>query len=255
VQRALSRAVPLLIGLLLAACGEAVLEGQLGDGGDTQSVDAGLDQDVGSTETVDAAPKTDASEARDAETPSDADAGFPDAGFPDAGFPDVGPPDLGSADSGPPPAGEPPGLVGITEAHNVVRASVGVAPLTWDPLLAAVAQAWADTCTDNSPPSGLLDHNSDRSSSYPGYVGENIYAASGQARPQYAVDAWAAEGANYDYASNSCAAGRICGHYTQMVWAASERLGCGISNCPNLTYSNSIVCNYSPGGNTGGRPY
>jgi uncharacterized protein YkwD len=150
---------------------------------------------------------------------------------------------------------EPPGLEGITSAHNAVRASVDVAPLAWDADLAAVAQAWADGCVDEDAPAGLIDHNPGRSDNYPGYVGENVYGAGGAPSAQEAVDLWASEAANYDYDSNSCAPGRVCGHYTQLVWAATERVGCGIAQCSGLTFGNTIVCNYSPGGNTGGRPY
>ena len=74
------------------------------------------------------------------------------------------------------------------------------------------------------------------------------------ASPLGAVALWVAEEASYDYASNTCSA--VCGHYTQVVWAQSQRLGCGVSSCPNIGYPNTIVCNYSPGGNVGGqRPY
>lgn len=152
--------------------------------------------------------------------------------------------------------GEPAALAGITALHNQVRATVGVGPMQWNDSLAATAQAWADACTDNDAPIGLIDHNPNRSNGHPWYVGENVYGSSGTATPSGAVDAWAGEGQYYDYATNSCATGHICGHYTQIVWADSTQLGCGISNCPGLQYGNSIVCDYGPGGNIGGqRPY
>ena len=149
--------------------------------------------------------------------------------------------------------GEPAALAGITLAHNEVRAGVGVAPLEWDPALAAIAQAWADACVDNESPIGLIDHNANRSDDYPGYVGENIYGSSGTATGAAALSSWASEVEYYDYDTNTCS--YVCGHYTQLVWATSEKLGCGISSCPGLSYGNGIVCNYSPGGNSGGRPY
>jgi uncharacterized protein YkwD len=162
---------------------------------------------------------------------------------------------LAAADPAQGPPAEPAGLEGITAAHNTVRASVGVAPLTWDSELAAVAQEWAGGCADEDAPIGLIDHNPNRSKSYPGYVGENVFGHGGVATPQGAVDTWAAEQANYDYATNGCAAGKVCGHYTQVVWAATERVGCGIAKCDGMFFGATIVCNYSPGGNTGGRPY
>jgi pathogenesis-related protein 1 len=150
-------------------------------------------------------------------------------------------------------ADEPPGLVGTTAAHNQVRAAHGVAPLTWDPALAAIAQRWAEACVDQQAPAGLIDHNPGRSDDYPGYVGENIYGAAGPASGTDAVARWAAEEADYDHATDTCS--RVCGHYTQVVWATTTQVGCGIHTCPGLVYGNSVVCNYAPGGNTGGPPY
>lgn len=151
--------------------------------------------------------------------------------------------------------GEPAELAGTTEAHNVVRRGVGVPDLVWDDALADVARRWAERCVDNDPPAGLVDHNDGRSDDYPGYVGENIYASTGTARGPAAVQAWADEVADYDYANNTCAPNRVCGHYTQVVWDTTERVGCAVHRCAGLRFPNTIVCNYSPGGNTGGRPY
>lgn len=159
----------------------------------------------------------------------------------------------GSPDAANPPEDEPAGLVGTTDAHNQVRAAHGVAPLTWDPALAVIAQGWAEQCVDTEAPIGLIDHNPNRSDTYPEYVGENIYGSGGPASGTDAVTLWASEEADYDYASNTCSG--ICGHYTQIVWAATTKVGCGIHTCPGLTYGNSVICNYGPGGNSGGRPY
>lgn len=54
-------------------------------------------------------------------------------------------------------------------------------------------------------------------------------------------------------AANTCSG--VCGHYTQIVWRATLKLGCAISHCPGQAFPNAIVCNYGPGGNPGGRPY
>jgi uncharacterized protein YkwD len=157
-------------------------------------------------------------------------------------------------DAANPPEDEPAGLVGTTDAHNQVRAAHGVAPLVWDPALAAIAQAWAEQCVDVEAPIGLIDHNAGRSDGYPEYVGENIYGSGGPASGTDAVALWASEEADYDYASNTCSS--VCGHYTQIVWADTTKVGCGIYSCPGLAYGNSVVCNYAPGGNIGGqRPY
>ena len=94
--------------------------------------------------------------------------------------------------------------------------------------------------------------------------GQNIYATT-SSNPVSAnvVNFWASDAANYNYASNTCAAGKICGDYTQIVWRSSLNLGCGISRCttgspwgtafPTWTI---VVCNYSPTGNYMGlKPY
>ena len=150
--------------------------------------------------------------------------------------------------------GEPANLAGITLAHNNARMKVGVAPLVWDPALATIAQNWVQQCIDTDG-NGLVDHNANRSVGYPTYVGENIYASTGTANGPAAVADWVSEAQYYDYASNTCAAGQICGHYTQVVWAATQKLGCALYDCASLTYSSTIVCDYGPGGNDGGRPY
>jgi hypothetical protein len=151
---------------------------------------------------------------------------------------------------------EPPALLGIAADHNTVRSSLGVgmAPLFWSERLAASAQAWANQCVDSG--SGLIAHNPNRSDGFPWYVGENIYASTGTATAQTAVTLWASEQQYYHHSTNTCDAGQVCGHYTQVVWSTSVFLGCGISSCPNLTFHNSIVCDYGPGGNIVGQsPY
>ncbi len=153
------------------------------------------------------------------------------------------------------PAGESSALAGITAAHNALRARVGVEPLVWDDRLAATAQAWVDRCVDRSAPKGVIDHNPDRDAGQPSEVGENIFAGTAPVSAQQAVDGWAAEAADYDYDRNRCARGRTCGHYTQVVWSASRRVGCATHYCPKLTFGHVLVCDYGPGGNDGGRPY
>ena len=153
--------------------------------------------------------------------------------------------------------GEPAALEGITLAHNQARAAVQtqppLPPLAWSPELAATAAAWIAQCRDTDAPTGLIDHNPGRSDGHPYYVGENIFASGGQADPQQAVQLWVQEQANYDYATNAC--NGVCGHYTQVVWRATLEVGCAVGNCPGLQFPGSLVCNYGPGGNSGGRPY
>lgn len=155
--------------------------------------------------------------------------------------------------------GEPAELAGITLAHNQVRDMVDTPEalpfLTWSNELAATAAAWAAQCIDTEQPIGLIDHNPGRSNGHPYYVGENIFGGGGGVSGEQAVQLWAAEKANYTYATNSCAPGKICGHYTQLVWRATREVGCALHDCPGLQFGSSIVCDYGPGGNSGGAPY
>ena len=66
-----------------------------------------------------------------------------------------------------------------------------------------------------------------------------------------AVASWASEAATYSWDTNACSA--ECGHYTQLVWAATSSVGCGESTDGTNTY---WVCDYAPPGNFNGqRPY
>lgn len=153
--------------------------------------------------------------------------------------------------------GEPANLAGILAAHNAVRAMVQTTPalpaLTWNADLAATAAAWVAMCKDVEAPTGLVDHNGGRSTGHPYYVGENIYASSGTATGADAVQSWASEKANYNYANDTC--NGTCGHYTQLVWRDTLEVGCALGTCAGLTYPSTIVCDYGPGGNSGGKPY
>jgi hypothetical protein len=139
------------------------------------------------------------------------------------------------------------------------RARAGVSPpaarmpsLVWDSRLETIAQTWANTCTDVTAPIGLLDHNEQRSKGYPVYVGENIAASSGVMTPAKAVDLWMSEAANYSFTSDRCKG--VCGHYKQVVNAATAAVGCARSSCPNLRFSSTLVCNFAPGAGRA-RPY
>jgi uncharacterized protein YkwD len=160
---------------------------------------------------------------------------------------------------GDPGAGEPPELAGITMLHNQVRAGVttspAIPPLTWSTSLAATAAAWAAMCVDGGDGvNGLIDHNPNRSDGHPYYVGENIYGSGGaSATASGAVSSWAAEESNYNPTTGACSG--TCGHYTQVVWRTTREVGCAKHDCAGLTFGSTIVCDYGPGGNTGGPAY
>ncbi len=126
--------------------------------------------------------------------------------------------------------------------HNSVRARVGTRPLQWSEPLASVAQEWADH---------LMQTGQFVQSRNPKY-GENLYEISdAAATPADVIQAWAEEVSHYDYPSNSCRS--VCGHYTQVVWNDTRRVGCAVARGDRREV---WVCEYDPPGNWVGRkPY
>jgi|SRR5579871_2626002 len=130
----------------------------------------------------------------------------------------------------------------ILAAHNAVRARVGQKPLVWSNQLASYAQEWADHLLAT----GAFQHRS------PHPYGENLFETDGgRSTPAEVVRAWASESKDYDYRSNGCRS--VCGHYTQIVWASTRKVGCAVAH---LSWREVWVCNYDPPGNfVGQRPY
>jgi len=167
-----------------------------------------------------------------------------------------GAPNTGGTGSG---SGEPPDLAGTLEAHNAERRKNNIPELVWDPALAQVAQTWASKCVDAKAPMGLIDHNTGLPNNVGyagGSVGENIYGSTANATGVAATNSWIAEKADYNYANNTCAQGKVCGHYTQVVWRNTKKVGCVLYDCAALKFRKTVVCNYSPAGNFNGqKPY
>jgi hypothetical protein len=130
----------------------------------------------------------------------------------------------------------------MLDTHNAIRAHLNLLPLQWSAELASVSQKWANRLLEKR----RLDLNPD--STY----GENLFMISGgSASPAAVVRQWASESQNYDYHSNSCSG--ICGHYTQLVWRRTQRVGCAVARGAGYEI---WVCNYDPPGNISGQlPY
>ncbi|KAF9587698.1 hypothetical protein IFM89_004530 [Coptis chinensis] len=129
-------------------------------------------------------------------------------------------------------------------AHNTARAQVDVETMTWDDGVAAYAQNYANQMASSCN----LVHSG-------GPYGENLaWGSDSSLTGTAAVNMWVAEKQNYDYNSNTCSSGAVCGHYTQVVWRNSVRLGCAKVICS--TGGTFIICSYDPPGNfVGEKPY
>ena len=127
-------------------------------------------------------------------------------------------------------------------AHNQVRAQVGVKPLEWSSPLAAQAQLWANTLMQ----SDRFEHSHTRG------LGESMtMVLNGEIAPQQVVAGWVSESKSYDLERNSCS--DVCGHYTQVVWGDTRKVGCALARGVEKEI---WVCEYAPPGNyIGQRPY
>jgi uncharacterized protein YkwD len=130
----------------------------------------------------------------------------------------------------------------IVAAHNAVRARHGIAPLIWSDKLARHAQEWADRLASRRQ----FQHRPND------IYGENLFYIEGaHASPAQVVADWASESSDYNYESNRCR--KVCGHYTQIVWATTREIGCGVAREGRREV---WVCNYDPPGNYADRrPY
>ena len=117
-------------------------------------------------------------------------------------------------------------------SHNDYRAVHDAPALQWDSGLAEYAQRHADQCN--------FQHTH-------GPYGENL--AAGYRSPEASVGAWYAEEKNYSYAHPQFSS--ATGHFTQLVWKSSRKIGCAYAPCygKNGTPGNYVVCEYSPAGN------
>jgi pathogenesis-related protein 1 len=130
----------------------------------------------------------------------------------------------------------------MVEAHNSYRAKVETPPLTWSDSLATRAEQWATMLIERGEYAPRRD----------GQFGENLFEISGgRATTASVVAAWVSEAANYNHETNSCTA--RCGHYTQVIWRGTRRVGCGVARDARREV---WVCDYDPPGNiVGEKPY
>jgi pathogenesis-related protein 1 len=142
----------------------------------------------------------------------------------------------------------------LLTAHNSVRANAMPVPspllfsVEWSATAQALAEDWAARCD--------FVHRD------PNDLGENLSASTREQSTTEVVNGWASERTDYTYATNTCRVGRACGHYTQIVWRSSVRVGCAQQRCTTGSPFGAggtwylFVCNYDPPGNfIGQKPY
>jgi len=144
-------------------------------------------------------------------------------------------------------------------AHNTARARHGVEPLTYDKALENQALAYAKKCFLNDQ----FGHDLKELDAFG--TGENLWAG-----PNYNLDKdyriclpayfWYDEVSQFDWTKlnnvyNFGGAPTSLGHFTQLVWASTKKVGCAMAsvlreNKRKKTFRQVIaVCRYKPRGN------
>ncbi|WP_257459230.1 CAP family protein [Archangium lipolyticum] len=135
----------------------------------------------------------------------------------------------------------------ILAVHNKLRAKHGVPPMKWDAAVANYAKSRANLVSQRDGLShghaGLQDH------------GENLYWGAtsgalpgGEKAAAAAVESWYNEIKDYNFSNPGFSS--TTGHFTQVVWKNSTRLGCAIVQGKGARWFETyVVCNYVVPGN------
>lgn len=138
----------------------------------------------------------------------------------------------------------------MLDAHNGERVSLGLPLLDWDEALAADAARYADDMAR----SGLFRHSPRAGRAIPS--GENLWMGSPRLFAYQAM-----VGSFLEEKRLTRIAGKLpdmsstgrwqdVGHYTQMIWRGTRKLGCALGEGANADY---LVCRYFPAGNEFGK--
>ncbi len=154
-------------------------------------------------------------------------------------------------------------IASFLDRHNELRGQTvptasNMQYMVWDSSLASMAQQWSDGCE--------FAHGNPPNISPFSQIGQNIFMSgygsqSNPAKGSDIVQSWFDEDQFYTYANSTCKPNKACGHYTQVVWARTNAVGCGLTFCPitkgEIVWKNAwfSTCNYGPIGNGAGKPF
>jgi hypothetical protein len=152
--------------------------------------------------------------------------------------------DVGACEA-PAATGESGRMIGFTESHNELRAEFGVPALVWDDGLAEAAAEWLEVLSTERD--CQAEHNLDSP------LGENLAWNKGfESHPCRVTAGWAEEEQDWDFETESCTG--ECGHWTQIMWTSTERIGCAVTACADAPDEELWMCTYDPPGNVPGQP-
>ena len=129
----------------------------------------------------------------------------------------------------------------ILNNHNYHRKKHQVGSLSRFSDLESIAQNYAETLAEK----GSLVHSNTRYNNE--WMGENLCSQYYSINGTLASELWYSEVKDYDY--NNPGFSSSTGHFTQLVWKSTTKIGCGAA-CNSNSFC-AVVCNYYPGGNFG----
>lgn len=126
------------------------------------------------------------------------------------------------------------------DAHNDYRQKHGAPPLVMDERLNNLAQNWANRMAAT----GQFQHRPNNK------FGENLaYYENVKVDGRTPVQGWYDEIEFYDY--NRPVFSEKTGHFTQLVWKSTRKVGCGVAQARGGRVY--VACNYDPFGNMKGQ--
>lgn len=136
----------------------------------------------------------------------------------------------------------------IVEIHNIERRQVGNPPIQWDDALASDAVEWAHHLARRDDLVHWSEENGDNGQGENLWLGTRGYFSIGQM-----VGGWTSEKKPLARMASWEDDYQSVGHYTQMVWRETRKVGCAIASNPR---NDILVCRYWPAGNVmGEHPY
>lgn len=134
----------------------------------------------------------------------------------------------------------------VLKAHNKYRKELGIAPLKWDVSLQRSSVAYARKLVRTN----RFEHTKTRK------YGENLWKGSGRVFTYTEmVRSWGSEKKFFKYGVNTFIVAnsnwRQVGHYTQMIWRDTKRVGCGGAGSFRTGFV--FVCHYKKPGNVRNR--
>uniref|UniRef100_A0A8C5MTZ5 ShKT domain-containing protein n=1 Tax=Leptobrachium leishanense TaxID=445787 RepID=A0A8C5MTZ5_9ANUR len=135
----------------------------------------------------------------------------------------------------------------ILDIHNELRRNVtptacNMLKMEWSSEAEETARRYARMCKV-----GHSTQNERKTSAFS--CGENLFLAPFKAAWEDVIRSFYSEVVDFRYGVGAVSPSLEIGHYTQLVWATTGKIGCAIAECQDKNFRYNYVCHYCPGGN------